>query len=124
MLWCTASFTVLCNRMCLSASFTECSSTQVGAGLVLQYGGNPPSLSPDKSSCCPGKHWTPAKVNQRTFDFLHKYKEKYIDTGSIKPLTDTMIGLFFFSYAVAWPQVRHLNIVHATYKNSWDLFSQ
>lgn len=47
-------------------------------------------------------------MNQRTFDFLHKYKEKYIDTGSIKPLTDTMIGLFFFSYAVAWPQVRHL----------------
>lgn len=55
-----------------------------------------------------GKHWTPAKVNQRTFDFLHTYKEKYIDTGSIKPLTDVMIGLFFFSYAVAWPQVSHL----------------
>ncbi|CAL8464254.1 g3789 [Coccomyxa elongata] len=51
-----------------------------------------------------GKHWTPAKVHSRTFNFLHQYKEKYIDTGSIKPLTDTMIGLFFFSYAVAWPQ--------------------
>ena len=38
-------------------------------------------------------------------DWLHQYKEKYIDTGSIKPLSDTMIALFFFSYAVAWPQV-------------------
>ena len=58
-----------------------------------------------------GKHWTPAKVHSRTFDFLHQYKEKYIDTGSIKPLTDTMIGLFFFSYAVAWPQVRSLSTI-------------
>ncbi|CAL5227007.1 g9898 [Coccomyxa viridis] len=51
-----------------------------------------------------GKHWTPAQVTSRTSKFLHSYKEKYIDTGSIKPLTDTMIGLFFLSYAVAWPQ--------------------
>ena len=52
-----------------------------------------------------GKHWTPSQVQSRTSKFLHSYKEKYIDTGSIKPLTDTMIGLFFLSYAVAWPQV-------------------
>lgn len=37
---------------------------------------------------------------------MDEYKKKYIDTGSLKPLTDVMIGLFFFSYAVAWPQVR------------------
>jgi hypothetical protein len=42
-------------------------------------------------------------------DWLHQYKEKYIDTGSIKPLSDTMIALFFFSYAVAWPQVGHMH---------------
>ena len=52
-----------------------------------------------------GKHWTPGQIQTRTYNFLHNYKEKYIDTGSIKPLTDTMIGLFFFSYLVAWPQV-------------------
>ena len=58
-----------------------------------------------------GEHWTPAKVQSRTFNFLHGYKEKYIDTGSIKPLTDTMLGLFFLSYAVAWPQVSlHLSL--------------
>lgn len=51
----------------------------------------------------------PAQVSSRTSKFLHSYKEKYIDTGSIKPLTDTMIGLFFLSYAVAWPQVESLS---------------
>ena len=55
-----------------------------------------------------GKHWTPGQIQSRTYNFLHGYKEKYIDTGSIKPLTDTMIGLFFFSYLVAWPQVSML----------------
>lgn len=50
-------------------------------------------------------------MQSRTFNFLHGYKEKYIDTGSIKPLTDTMLGLFFLSYAVAWPQVSlHLSL--------------
>lgn len=43
-------------------------------------------------------------------DWLHQYKEKYIDTGSIKPLTDTITALFFFSYAVAWPQVYPFHI--------------
>jgi hypothetical protein len=52
-----------------------------------------------------GKHWTPSQIKTRTVNFLDEYKTKYIDTGSAKPLTDVMIGLFFFSYAVAWPQV-------------------
>jgi hypothetical protein len=56
-------------------------------------------------------------VHSRTFNFLHGYKEKYIDTGSIKPLTDTMLGLFFLSYAVAWPQV----IPHISLKQSGRL---
>eukprot|EP00884_Botryococcus_braunii_P000039 jgi/Botrbrau1/10035/Bobra.0012s0122.1 len=35
---------------------------------------------------------------------LTSYKEKYIDTGSPKPLFDVIIGLFIFSYIQAWPQ--------------------
>ena len=58
--------------------------------------------------CCPGTHWTPTQIRTRTMDWLHQYKEKHIDTGSIKPLTDTIVALFFFSYAVAWPQVQTL----------------
>lgn len=34
------------------------------------------------------------------------YKRKYIDTGSPRPLYDVLIYGFFFSYLVAWPQVR------------------
>ena len=56
-------------------------------------------------ACGAGKHWTPSQIRTRTMDWLHQYKEKYIDTGSAKPLSDTMIAMFFFSYAVAWPQV-------------------
>ena len=35
-----------------------------------------------------------------------EYKRKYIDTGSPRPLYDVLIYGFFFSYLVAWPQVR------------------
>jgi hypothetical protein len=35
-----------------------------------------------------------------------EYKRKYIDTGSPRPLFDVLVYGFFFSYAVAWPQVR------------------
>ena len=37
-----------------------------------------------------------------------EYKRKYIDTGSPRPLYDVLIYGFFFSYLVAWPQVRHV----------------
>jgi hypothetical protein len=35
-----------------------------------------------------------------------EYKRKYIDTGSPRPLYDVLIYGFFFSYLIAWPQVR------------------
>ncbi|KAK9823319.1 hypothetical protein WJX72_001893 [[Myrmecia] bisecta] len=46
----------------------------------------------------------PSVVQSRTTTFLNEYKKKHIDTGSVKPLFDTMVGLFFLSYAIAWPQ--------------------
>jgi hypothetical protein len=34
---------------------------------------------------------------------LHNYNEKYIQTGSIKPLNDVMISAGILSYFVGWP---------------------
>lgn len=52
------------------------------------------------------ENWTPGRVKERTMNFLHQYKEKYIDTGSVKPLFDTMAILFVSSYIIAYPHVR------------------
>lgn len=52
---------------------------------------------------------TREKVVERTWNFLYKYNEKYIQTGSIRPLNDVMISIGILSYAVGWPtELRHL----------------
>lgn len=49
------------------------------------------------------------KVIQDTWSWLYKYNEKYVQTGSIRPLTDVMLSIGFLSYAIAWPtEIRHL----------------
>lgn len=49
------------------------------------------------------------KVMQDTWSWLYKYNEKYVQTGSIRPLTDVMLSVGFLSYAIAWPtEIRHL----------------
>jgi hypothetical protein len=48
-------------------------------------------------------------VSKNTWNFLYNYNQKYIQTGSIRPLNDVMIGVFFLGYAVGWPtELRHL----------------
>jgi hypothetical protein len=48
-------------------------------------------------------------VSKKTWNFLYNYNEKYIQTGSMKPLTDVLITVFFIGYAVGWPtELRHL----------------
>jgi len=32
------------------------------------------------------------------------YRKQYIDTGSLKPARDLILGTFVLAYAVAWPQ--------------------
>lgn len=52
---------------------------------------------------------TREKVVKDTWSWLYNYNEKYIQTGSIRPLTDVMISVGFLSYAVGWPtEIRHL----------------
>lgn len=52
---------------------------------------------------------TREKVMNNTWSWLYKYNEKYIQTGSIRPLTDVMLSVGFLSYAVGWPtEIRHL----------------
>ena len=53
-----------------------------------------------------GEHWTPSKLQGRLSTWRDAYKEKYIDTGSPKPLIDLSIAVFFLSYAISWPNVR------------------
>ena len=49
------------------------------------------------------------KVMQDAWSWLYKYNEKYVQTGSIRPLTDVMLSIGFLSYATAWPtETRHL----------------
>lgn len=49
------------------------------------------------------------KVMNDTWSWLYKYNEKYIQTGSIRPLMDVMLSVGLLSYAVAWPtEIRHL----------------
>lgn len=41
--------------------------------------------------------------------FLNSYNEKYIQTGSVRPLNDVLIYVFILSYGVGWPtEMRHL----------------
>jgi hypothetical protein len=48
-------------------------------------------------------------VSTRTWNFLYQYNEKYVQTGSLKPLNDVLIEVFFLSYSVGWPiELRHL----------------
>lgn len=49
------------------------------------------------------------KVMKDTWSWLYKYNEKYIQTGSIKPLHDVMLSVGILGYAIAWPtELRHL----------------
>ena len=60
------------------------------------------------------QHLTPSKLSSRYNNWFQNYKAKYIDTGSPKPLWDTMAGLFVLSYALAWPQeLKHLKAEQA-----------
>lgn len=54
------------------------------------------------------ENWTPSKLQGRFVAWKDDYKQKYIDTGSIKPLFDVMIYGFFLSYAISWPNVGRL----------------
>lgn len=48
-------------------------------------------------------------IEKQTWGFLNNYNEKYIKTGSIKPLNDVLISVFVLSYAIGWPtEIRHL----------------
>ncbi len=48
-------------------------------------------------------------VSQKTWSWLEKYNEKYIQTGSIRPLNDVMISVGILAYFVGWPtELRHL----------------
>ena len=41
--------------------------------------------------------------------FLNGYNEKYIKTGSVKPLNDVLIYVFILAYGVGWPtKLRHM----------------
>lgn len=53
--------------------------------------------------------FTMEKIMQDTWTKLYKYNEKYVQTGSIRPLTDVMLAVGGLSYAIAWPtEIRHL----------------
>ena len=50
-----------------------------------------------------------AYVSQKAWGFLNNYNEQYIKTGSIRPINDVLISIFFLSYAIGWPtELRHL----------------
>lgn len=52
---------------------------------------------------------TRENMTKQTWGFVSNYNEKYVKTGSIRPLNDVMISVFFLSYAVGWPtEIRHL----------------
>lgn len=52
---------------------------------------------------------TRENMTKQTWGFVSHYNEKYVKTGSIRPLNDVMISVFFLSYAVGWPtEIRHL----------------
>lgn len=41
--------------------------------------------------------------------FMNGYNEKYIKTGSVRPLNDVLIYVFILAYGVGWPtELRHL----------------
>ncbi|KAG0577313.1 hypothetical protein M758_5G140900 [Ceratodon purpureus] len=41
--------------------------------------------------------------------FMNSYNEKYIKTGSIRPLNDVLIYVFILAYGVGWPtELRHM----------------
>ncbi|KAK9830909.1 hypothetical protein WJX81_003726 [Elliptochloris bilobata] len=50
------------------------------------------------------EHWTPAQIAKRSKTFLHEYKDKHIDTGSVWPLFHTMGIIFVGAYILAYPQ--------------------
>jgi hypothetical protein len=55
---------------------------------------------------------TKEKVTTGLRKWLDNYRQKYIDTGSVKPLNDTMILVFALSYALAWPtEIKHMRLV-------------
>ena len=49
------------------------------------------------------------KVMQDAWSWLYKYNEKFVQTSSIRPLTNVMLSIGFLSYATVWPtETRHL----------------
>ncbi|KAG6556630.1 hypothetical protein Mapa_001571 [Marchantia paleacea] len=52
---------------------------------------------------------TKDNVSKNTWSFLYNYNQKYIQTGSIKPVNDVMMSVGLLGYAVGWPtEIRHL----------------
>ena len=48
-------------------------------------------------------------VSQKACNFFNNYNEQYIKTGSIRPLNDALISIFFLSYAIGWhTELRHI----------------
>jgi hypothetical protein len=61
------------------------------------------------------KSFNKAKLLEHTWSFLYNYNEKYIMTGSIRPLNDVLIVVGILSYAVGWPtELRHLRHAEET----------
>ncbi|GBG90495.1 hypothetical protein CBR_g50842 [Chara braunii] len=52
---------------------------------------------------------TKENITNKTLTFLQRYQEKYIKTGSIRPLNDVLISVGILGYAVSWPkEYRHM----------------
>lgn len=51
------------------------------------------------------EHYNWQATSKRLSEFWSNYRRKYIVTGSIRPLFDTMGILFVSSYVIAYPQV-------------------
>ena len=61
------------------------------------------------------------KLSKETWSWLYKYNEKYIQTGSIRPLNDVMLTVGFISYFVGWPtELRHLRHAEEAAKHGKD----
>ncbi|KAG0577437.1 hypothetical protein M758_5G148900 [Ceratodon purpureus] len=61
------------------------------------------------------------KVKTTVWSSLYKYNDKYVQTGSIKPLTDVMLAVGILGYFVGWPtELRHLRHAEEAAKHGKD----
>jgi hypothetical protein len=58
------------------------------------------------------ENFTKDAVLRRARIWRDRYKQKYIDTGSIQPLYDALLAIGLLSYAISWPvEMRHLRAI-------------